>query len=360
MSEPDPSEPSKTEPHLRITKAAHDAILGHPDARARAPLLAIYLALARAENDTRSGVGGYCRPGDSFGIGSSELGRLAGLSPRAVEKHLPTLATLGLLAVMSGRATRTQNSYRRLAAQGPPTCRPTSRPSSLAEVEKFALDQGLEIRTDTAKVFWDSNEAREWQILTKCRQRSNPCRDWQTLFLRFVEKHRPALSSAEGARVTPARPASRAGRSREAASTLIADMPEPIAKRMRDLCDLVRPRSYDTPWSSQEMAAFRAAGLESIRPRDFADAYSEVANHYEAMLLATCNGAEGKDSRRRNLLSLLRHWNPVVENARAYRSRGAIPDRADDGPQAWTYANPPIPGVDPFNVNGNIPYPLAQ
>jgi hypothetical protein len=279
---------------------------------------------------------------------------LAGLSSRAVEKHLPTLVTIGLLEIVSGRATRAANSYRLLAAQGPPRSRPASRPNSLAEEEEFAVSCGLEDAPAISRIFWERHEKLDWQIPTESRQRLSPCRDWRRLFRGFAANHRHAPPAPEGVTVAPARPAPRVRRTREAQSTLIADMAEPVAKRMRDLCDLFR-RKYEAPWSRDEMAAFRAAGLDSFQPEDFADAYRDVADHYEAMLCATCNGEKGKDFRRHNLLKLLRNWNTVVENARAFRSRGAIPDRKESDLNEGLYTQRMPAGWDPYAPGGAYP-----
>ena len=121
---------SKTPPHLRLRKSAHDKILVHPVPRMRTAMLAVYVALLRAENDSRA------LHGEDFTVSVAEVARLAGMSVRSMHRFLPALVEAGLLAKpASGRNSHTENAYRLLSPDGPPRRALASAPATLAEVD---------------------------------------------------------------------------------------------------------------------------------------------------------------------------------------------------------------------------------
>lgn len=88
-----------------------------------------------------------------------------------------------------------------------------------------------------------------------------------------------------------------------------AECPEPLRSRMLSIGALVHRRA-STPWKAEELAELRNQRLDAIADEEFSEDLQALAAYYGLPLEA------GEDFRRRELLTLLRHWPDDVAKAR--------------------------------------------
>ena len=306
---------TKTPPHVRLRKAAHDTILVHPVPRMRTAMLAVYVALLRAENDARAA------HGEDFTVSVAEVARLAGVSVRSMHRFLPALVQAGLLAKpASGRTAHTENTYRLLSPDRPPRRALASAPASLAAVEAYLVSKGLDVPDETSREFFAYNEAREWMIPDATGKRFNHCRDWRKLLVGWVETHRtappaqpPPPDSAAPAAATPPR---RASSRKPKQSILITAMVEPLGARAEVLCNIMRRDSLD-PWRHYEFEALKSSGIADSSESQFTEDTEALAWYYQRFedgLVRIDN--QPVDYRRQSMGALLLHWGADVAKAK--------------------------------------------
>ena len=309
----DTGEP-KTPPHVRLRKAAHDTILAYPMPRMRTAMLAVYVALLRAENDARAA------HGEDFTVSVAEVARLAGMSERSVPRFLPSLVEAGLLAIpVSGRTARRENTYRLLSPDRPPRRALASAPASPAEVEAYVLGKGWDVPAGTSREFFAYNEERQWIITDATGKRFNPCRDWRKLLVGWVETHRTA-PPAQPPPPDPAAPAAatqpRRGTTRTPQqSILITAMGEPLGGRAEVLCNIMR-RDPRVPWRHEEFEALRCTGIATSPEFQFNEDTEFLAWYYRRFETGCWVNNERVDYRRRSMIKLLLNWGDEVMKAR--------------------------------------------
>ena len=104
---------------------------------------------------------------------------------------------------------------------------------------------------------------------------------------------------------------------------LPSEQDEPWATRMGQV-NALKHRQASTRWSSKEVDAFRAAGLDAMSDFDFAEQYAPLAAFYAAevsSLQAFWDVPAGRpeaDYRRRDLETLLNNWGRELDRARAW------------------------------------------
>jgi hypothetical protein len=305
---------AKTPPHVRLRKAAHDTILAYPVPRMRTAMLAVYVALLRAENDSRA------LHGEDFTVSVAEVARLAGMSVRSMHRFLPALVQAGLLAKpASGRTAHTENTYRLLSPDRPPRRALASAPASLAEVEAYLVSKGLDVPAETSREFFAYNEERQWIIPDATGKRFNPCRDWRKLLVGWFETHRtappaqppPPDSAAPAAATPPRRGTSRTPRQ----SILITAMSEPLGGRAEVLCNIMR-RDPRVPWRHEEFEALRCTGIATSPEFQFNEDTEALAWYYRRFETGYWVNNERVDYRRRSMIKLLLNWGDEVMKAR--------------------------------------------
>ncbi len=309
----DTGEP-KTPPHVRLRKAAHDTILAYTVPRMRTAMLAVHVALLRAENDARA------THGEDFTVSVAEVARLAGMSERSVPRFLPSLVEAGLLAIpVSGRNARTKNTYRLLSPYGPPRRALASAPASPAEVEAYVLSKEWDVPAETSREFFAYNEERQWIIPDATGKRFNPCRDWRKLLVGWLETHRTA-PPAQPPPPDPAAPAAatqpRRGTTRTPQqSILITAMGEPLGGRAEVLCNIMR-RDPRVPWRHEEFEALRCTGIATSPEFQFNEDTEFLAWYYRRFETGCWVNNERVDYRRRSMIKLLLNWGDEVMKAR--------------------------------------------
>ena len=309
----DTGEP-KTPPHVRLRKAAHDTILVHPVPRMRTAMLAVYVALLRAENDARAA------HGEDFTVSVAEVARLAGMSVRSMHRFLPALVQAGLLAKpASGRTAHTENTYRLLSPERPPRRALASAPASLAAVEAYLVSKGLNVPAETSREFFAYNEERQWIIPDATGRRVHPCRDWRKLLVGWVETHRtappaqpPPPDSAAPAAATPPR---RASSHTPQPSIFITAMGEPLGGRAEALCNIMR-RDPRVPWRHEEFEALRCTGIATSPEFQFNEDTEALAWYYRRFEKGYWVNNERVDYRRQSMIKLLLNWGDEVMKAR--------------------------------------------
>ncbi|MEY4939517.1 MAG: hypothetical protein RIQ93_1252 [Verrucomicrobiota bacterium] len=344
----DTGEP-KTPPHVRLRKAAHDTILAYPVPRMRTAMLAVYVALLRAENDARAA------HGEDFTVSVAEVARLAGMSVRSVPRFLPALVQAGLLLIpISGRNAHTENTYRLLSPDRPRRRALASAPASLAEVEAYLVSKGWDVPAETSREFFAYNEARQWMIPGATGKRFNPCRDWRKLLVGWVETHRTA-PPAQPPPPDPAAPAAatqpRRGTTRTPQqSILITAMGEPLGGRAEVLCNIMR-RDPRVPWRHEEFEALRCTGIATSPEFQFNEDTEALAWYYRRFEKGYWVNNERVDYRRQSMLALLLNWaDEVMKAKRAFdsyldekRRSGAGRLYSTNEPEVTTPAYPSAP-----------------
>lgn len=313
----------KTPPHVQVRKSAHDTIIAYPEKRLRASMLALYLAFTRAQNDSR------VLHGEPFSAPLAEIARLSGRSVRSAHKILPMLLNAGLLAkTASGRASRTESTYRLLSPDGPARRALASAPASLAEVQAYVLSKGWDVPAETLRVFYDHNCQHGWIIPDRAGKRFHPCRDWRNLLPRWIETH----SSSPPAPAAPSDPATPATGARvrpeplDSANISASPSADPQSERMQQRIRAVgalKRRQAATQWTAKERAAFKAAGLDTMSDDDFAAALAPLAAYYDESALPRLRkfwqtDNPEKDFRRRDLATLLNNWPTELDRAQDF------------------------------------------
>ena len=328
---------TKTPPHVRLRKAAHDTILAYTAPRMRTPMLAVYVALLRAENDSRA------LHGEDFTVSVAEVARLAGMSVRSMHRFLPALVQAGLLAKpASGRTAHTENTYRLLSPDRPPRRALASAPASLAEVEAYLVSKGLNVPAETSREFFAYNEERQWIIPDATGKRFNPCRDWRKLLVGWVETHRtsppaqtPPPDPAAPAAATPPR---RGTARKPQQSILITAMGEPLGGRAEVLCNIMRRDSLD-PWRHHEFEALKSSGIADSSESQFTEDTEALAWYYQRFddgLVRVDN--QPVDYRRQSMGALLLHWGADVAKAKRAFDTFRSEEARDRAKQLW-YVN---------------------
>ena len=317
------TERAKTPPYVQVRKSAHDTIIAYPEKRFRASMLGMYLAFTRAQNDSRA------LHGEAFSVPVAEIARLSGRSVRTAQTYLLKLEKAGLLAKpASGRAARTESTYRLLSPDGPPCRALASAPASLAEVAAYALHKGWDVPAETLRVFYDHNCQHDWLIPDRTGKRFNPSRDWRRLLPRWIAIHRslPPVPSAPSDPATPATDARVLPEPLDSANISASPSGDPqserIQKRIRAVGALKR-RQAATQWTAKERAAFKAAGLDTMADDDFAAQLAPLAAYYDESALPrlhkfwqTANPEQ--DFRRRDLATLLNNWPTELDRAQDF------------------------------------------
>lgn len=328
---------AKTPPHVRLRKAALDTILAYPVPRMRTAMLAVYVALLRAENDARAA------HGEDFTVSVAEVARLAGMSVRSVPRFLPALVQAGLLLIpISGRNAHTENTYQLLSPDRPPRRALASAPASLAEVEAYLVSKGLDVPAETSREFFAYNEERQWIIPDPTFKRLNPCRDWRKLFAGWIETHR----TAPPAQPTPPDPAAPAAATpphltctrKPKQSILITAMGEPLGGRAEVLCNIMRRDSLD-PWRHYEFEALKSSGIADSSESQFTEDTEALAWYYQRFgdgLVRVDN--QPVDYRRQSMGALLLHWSADVAKAKRAFDTFHSEEARDRAKQLW-YVN---------------------
>jgi len=332
----DTGEP-KAPPHVRLRKAAHDTILVHPVARMRTAMLAVYVALLRAENDARAA------HGEDFTVSVAEVARLAGTSVRSMHRFLPALVQAGLLAKpASGRTAHTENTYRLLSPDRPPRRALASAPASLAEVEAYVLSKGWDVPAETSREFFAYNEERQWIIPDPTFKRLNPCRDWRKLLVGWVETHRTA-PPAQPTPPDPAAPAAatpprRASSHTPKPSIFITAMGEPLGGRAEVLCKIMR-RDSIAPWRHYEVEALKSSGIADSSESQFTEDAEALAWYYQRFEDGLVRvDHQPVDYRRQSMGALLLHWHGDVAKAKRAFDTFHSEEARDRAKQLW-YVN---------------------
>lgn len=327
----------KTPPHVRLRKAAHDTILAYPMPRMRTAMLAVYVALLRAENDARAA------HGEDFTVSVAEVARLAGTSVRSMHRLLPALVEAGLLAKpASGRNSHTENTYRLLSPDAPPRRALASAPATLAEVDAYVLGMGWDVLAGTSREFFAHNEARHWMIPDATKKRFNHCRDWRKLLAGWIETHRPA-PPAQPPPPNPAGPATASpphltSTRKPKQSILITAMGEPLGGRAEVLCNIMRRDSLD-PWRHYEFEALKSSGIADSSESQFTEDTEALAWYYQRFgdgLVRVDN--QPVDYRRQSMGALLLHWGADVAKAKRTFDTFHSEEARDKAKQLW-YVN---------------------
>ncbi len=87
---------------------------------------------------------------------------------------------------------------------------------------------------------------------------------------------------------------------------------EPICSRMLAI-NALKGRRKGTRWNEKEWKAFLAAEIDQLTEEEWREQIEPLTSYYAATVQNL--GAEGKDFRRRNLLTLLTYWAGEVDQA---------------------------------------------
>lgn len=100
----------------------------------------------------------------------------------------------------------------------------------------------------------------------------------------------------------------------KAASLVPSEQADPLRSRLLEVGNL-KGRQPSTAWSGDEVQAFRAARLDTCSEDDFVAQVEVLRPYYSASI------PREMDYRRRDLLTLLRHWPGEIDRAREFNRR---------------------------------------
>jgi hypothetical protein len=123
-----------------------------------------------------------------------------------------------------------------------------------------------------------------------------------------IPEQQPATA---GGRINGSHPAPKTTRRSKPGSTLPSEHPEDLGGRMIAAGVLMR-RQASTPWSADELEAFRAQRLDTCAADDFAAQLETMRGYYTAKI------PREMDYRRRELKTLLNNWPGELDKARAH------------------------------------------